>query len=74
MSEDDNPWRLIAAGKDQPCIIVTIGYRLNLFGFLALEDLVEEEGTTGNYGLWDQRMGLEWVRDHISAFGGNQQY
>ncbi|MFW6011425.1 MAG: carboxylesterase family protein, partial [Desulfosalsimonas sp.] len=45
-----------------------INYRLNAFGFLphpALED------PTGNFGLKDQVMALEWVRDNIEAFGGN---
>lgn len=49
-------------------IVVTINYRLNAFGFLphpALED------PTGNFGLKDQVMALEWVQDNIEAFGGD---
>ncbi|XP_069128177.1 bile salt-activated lipase-like [Argopecten irradians] len=48
-------------------IVVTINYRLGVFGFLANPDL----GLPGNYGLWDQRLALEWVHAHITRFGGN---
>ena len=55
------------------CILVTIQYRLGVFGFLADEELLAESpnGTTGNYGLLDQIKALEWVRDNIAAFGGD---
>ncbi|KAF4816365.1 putative esterase/lipase [Colletotrichum siamense] len=54
-------------------IVVAIGYRLNVFGFLAGEDLLRESGgeAGGNFGLWDQRVAAEWVRDNISYFGGD---
>ncbi len=54
-------------------IVVNMGYRLGVFGFLAAEELAAESpnGTTGNYGLLDQIKALEWVRDNISAFGGD---
>ena len=54
-------------------IVVNMGYRLGIFGFFADEDLARESenGTTGNYGLLDQIMALQWVQDNISAFGGN---
>ena len=54
-------------------IVVNMGYRLGVFGYLALEELAaeSEHGTTGNYGLLDQIKALEWVRDNISAFGGD---
>ncbi|XP_052071185.1 cholinesterase-like [Mytilus californianus] len=48
-------------------IIVTINYRLNIFGFLSLNDL------PGNYGLWDQIMAIQWVKDNIPSFGGNSK-
>ncbi|KAK2744629.1 hypothetical protein FQN57_004234 [Myotisia sp. PD_48] len=48
-------------------VIVTINYRLNTLGFLALKDGV----TTGNYGLGDQMIALDWVRAHIKDFGGD---
>ena len=51
-------------------------YRLNLFGFLASkelqEDSIEEEGTVGNLGFWDQRLAIEWTYKNIDSFGGNK--
>ena len=48
-------------------VVVTINYRLGTLGFLALEDGV----TNGNFGLADQITALEWVQQHIRAFGGD---
>lgn len=52
-----------------PVIVVTINYRLGSFGF-AQSAALEAEGSE-NAGLRDQRLALEWVRDHIGMFGGN---
>ncbi|MBQ6480771.1 MAG: carboxylesterase family protein [Anaerolineaceae bacterium] len=54
-------------------IVVNMGYRLGIFGFFADPALAAESpnGTTGNYGLLDQIMALQWVRDNIAAFGGD---
>lgn len=53
-------------------IVVTINYRLNAFGFLALPSLDSERGnSSGAYGLMDQQAALRWVRDNARAFGGN---
>lgn len=67
-----DPTELISSGG-LDAIVVAIGYRLNVFGFLAGQALLEEGGgeAAGNYGLWDQRLGAEWVRDNIAAFGGD---
>ncbi|WP_328394130.1 carboxylesterase/lipase family protein [Nocardia sp. NBC_00416] len=46
-------------------VFVAINYRLGAEGFLFLDDGV------ANVGLLDQIMALEWVRDNISAFGGD---
>jgi para-nitrobenzyl esterase len=53
--------------------LVTFNYRLGLFGFLAHPELADEsaDGASGNYGLLDQTAALVWVRDNISAFGGD---
>lgn len=50
------------------CVIfVTLNYRLGVFGFLPLA--LDEY--SGNMGLKDQQLALEWINNHISAFGGN---
>lgn len=48
-------------------IIVTIQYRLGIFGFFSLGN----EEASGNYGLWDQMLALKWVNQNIGSFGGN---
>lgn len=52
-------------------ILVTINYRLGALGYLALPELLERDGTTGNYGLLDQIAALKWVHENITAFGGD---
>ena len=54
-------------------ILVTINYRLNIFGFFAHPWLSEEseESISGNYGIFDQLAALRWVRENIAAFGGD---
>ncbi|MCU0975365.1 MAG: carboxylesterase family protein [Steroidobacteraceae bacterium] len=54
-------------------VLVTLNYRLGALGFLAHEALEAESplGTSGNYGLLDQVAALEWLRDHVAAFGGD---
>ncbi len=46
-------------------INVVINYRLGALGFMA------GDGMTGNYGLMDQRLALQWTQDNIKGFGGN---
>ena len=54
-------------------VTLTVNYRLGVFGFLAHPELSKESkhGSSGNYGLLDQHAALKWVRDNISAFGGD---
>lgn len=54
-------------------VLVTINYRLDVFGFLAHPELTKESGTnsSGNYGLLDQIAALKWVQKNIAAFGGD---
>ncbi|RUS13471.1 Alpha/Beta hydrolase protein, partial [Endogone sp. FLAS-F59071] len=53
-------------------IVVTIQYRINVFGFLAAKELLETaDDVAGNYGLLDQKAAVEWVHKHISHFGGD---
>ncbi|CZT43366.1 uncharacterized protein RSE6_03395 [Rhynchosporium secalis] len=68
-----DPTELISTSGLQ-AIVVAIGYRLNIFGFLARRELRDEdpeEGGVGNYGLWDVRCAMQWVRENIGAFGGD---
>jgi para-nitrobenzyl esterase len=54
-------------------VVVTMSYRLGVFGFLAHPELSREApyGGSGNYGLLDQVAALRWVHDNIAAFGGD---
>ncbi|MEX2401200.1 MAG: carboxylesterase family protein [Rhodothermales bacterium] len=54
-------------------VLVTINYRLGVFGLMAHPDLTEEtlHSASGNYGLLDQIAALQWIRRNISAFGGD---
>jgi para-nitrobenzyl esterase len=53
-------------------VLVTINYRLGVFGFLATADLAKEAGgATGNYGLLDMVAALQWVKANIAKFGGD---
>jgi para-nitrobenzyl esterase len=53
-------------------VLVTINYRLGVFGFLATSDLNREAtGAAGNYGLLDMVAALRWVNSNIAEFGGD---
>jgi len=52
---------------EEDVVLVTIQYRLNVFGFLSTEDKV----SPGNYGLHDQLAALRWVQANIKQFGGD---
>jgi len=53
-------------------VVVTVNYRLNVFGFLAHPELTAEDPNfPTNFGLLDQIFGLKWVKRNISAFGGD---
>jgi para-nitrobenzyl esterase len=56
-------------------IVVSINYRLGVFGFLALPSLSAEasDHASGDYGLLDQIAALRWTRDNIAAFGGDSR-
>jgi para-nitrobenzyl esterase len=54
-------------------IVVSMNYRLGIFGFFATSELAAEDPhhAAGNYGLMDQWACLQWVRRNIAAFGGD---
>ena len=57
-------------------VVVTLNYRLGVFGFFAHPELSEESprGASGNYGLLDQAQALRWVQENIAAFGGDPSH
>ena len=54
-------------------LLVTVNYRLGVFGFFAHPELTRESphNASGNYGLQDQVAALQWVHDNIANFGGD---
>ncbi|KAK2854327.1 hypothetical protein Q5P01_006988 [Channa striata] len=66
-----SPTEKLAA--DTGVVYVSFNYRLNAFGFLALEVLREgsPKNTSGNYGFMDQIAALKWVQRNIHVFGGD---
>lgn len=54
-------------------VYVSFNYRLNAFGFMALETLRpgSPSNTSGNYGFMDQILALQWVQKNIHLFGGD---
>ena len=54
-------------------VLVSINYRLGVFGFLSHPELTRESGrnASGNYGMLDQVAALKWVQANIAAFGGD---
>jgi para-nitrobenzyl esterase len=56
-------------------IVVSMNYRLGIFGFFATHDLAAESPhhAAGNYGLMDQQAALAWVQKNIGRFGGDSK-
>ena len=51
----------------QDVVVVTIAFREGAFGFLAVGDI------PGQWGILDQRLGLEWIQANIVEFGGDPE-
>ena len=65
LGPERNFGRILAATGE--VIIVAINYRVGLFGFLNTND----DCARGNWGLWDQRLAIQWVKDNAERFGGD---
>lgn len=54
-------------------VVVSINYRLNIFGYFAHPELTKssKNKTSGNYGMLDQVAALKWAKNNIAAFGGD---
>ncbi|KAI2602590.1 alpha/beta-hydrolase [Hypoxylon sp. NC1633] len=66
-----SPAGLIARSRrnhDDGIIVVSINYRLGMYGWLAGDDV------TPNIGLHDQRLALNWVQEYIALFGGSAKH
>lgn len=60
--------------EDQQVVVVSINYRLGIFGFLGSKDLSVRTGGSGsgNFGIQDQRRAMEWTTQNIDRFGGDR--
>ena len=56
-------------------VVITVNYRLGVFGFMAHPELTRESAhkASGNYGLLDQTAALRWVRQNVANFGGDSK-
>lgn len=52
-------------------VYVSLDYRLGVLGFNCLPAVLDDNTTTGNFGMLDIAAGLGWVRDNIDKFGGD---
>ena len=71
MTSEYNPQKLVAS---QNVIVVTISYRLGIFGWFSHPELRNRSDgldASANFGLLDQIKALEWLRDNIENFGGD---
>jgi para-nitrobenzyl esterase len=64
---ESNDYDASKLARDGKLVVVTLNYRLNLFGFLAVPAL----GGSGNYGIEDMQAALRWVQRNAAAFGGD---
>jgi carboxylesterase type B len=55
----------------QPMMAVTLNYRLSAFGFL--QGYEKDPASGSNWGIRDQRLALQWIRENVDAFGGQSQ-
>ena len=64
------PYTDASAFTSRDVVLVTVAYRLGVFGFMG-HPVLTEEGHSGEYGVLDQIAALRWVRDNAAAFGGD---
>ena len=63
----------LVATSNNTVIVVTINYRLSIFGFLGGDVIAAQtsDKSQGNFGIQDQRLAMKWVKENIAAFGGD---
>ncbi|KAI1317082.1 hypothetical protein EDD11_009065 [Mortierella claussenii] len=62
------PGNLVSRGG---VVVVTLNYRLSIFGLFQDEPAVNQSTAPGNLAVRDQIAALQWVHDNVAAFGGN---
>lgn len=71
-SNDYDASKLAKGGPDgHETVVVTLNYRMGLFGYLSHPALNGEGHLWGNYGIMDIQQVLRWVQRNIAAFGGD---
>lgn len=60
-----------AALAQRDVVVVSIAYRVGIFGYFSHPELQAEQGSASNYGLLDLIAALEWIQEHIDEFGGD---
>ena len=70
MTSEYHPERFV---KSENVIFVSMSYRLGFFGWLSHPLIREQEGlnASSNFGLLDQIMAIQWIKNNIQFFGGN---
>mmetsp|Transcript_35250 Transcript_35250/g.82220 ORF Transcript_35250/g.82220 Transcript_35250/m.82220 type:complete len:714 (-) Transcript_35250:177-2318(-) len=74
-SASDPQYNGSALAVQEDVVVVSIQYRLGVFGFLgdAILRSRDPKGSTGNYGLLDTVAALKWVQENIAFFGGDKE-
>ena len=67
-NQNDKLFNGLKLAESQDIIVVTVSYRVGLFGFLRLDN----NEIPGNFGLYDQKLALEWITANINDFGGDR--
>ena len=71
-SNDYDGSKLATGGpQGSPTVVVTMNYRMGLFGYLAHPALDSEGHLSDNYGIMDIQAVLRWVQRNIDSFGGD---
>ncbi|PWN38186.1 alpha/beta-hydrolase, partial [Meira miltonrushii] len=75
-SEHDPSQMILAGGNDLQAVVITINYRLGLFGFLGGSTFAQRQkqnrnDVTLNAAFTDVVQAINWSSDHIAAFGGD---
>jgi carboxylesterase type B len=73
--KETDPTRIVKKSLelDTPIIVVSLNYRLNIFGFLCSSAIVSSSNFGGNFGLQDQHQALRWISRNIKYFGGDSK-